>query len=132
MSRIRWTASSPPASVSVAPCPRASARRSSERSTQTIRSAPARRQPATAPSPTIPAPNTTQVEPGSTRAVLSAAPRPVESPHANSAAPSSGACGSIFASAICGITVYSANVEVPMKWRSGSPSRERRVVPSGR
>src|SRR6266576_6538708 len=33
---------------------------------------------------------------------------------------------------ISGITVYSANVDVPMKWRSGSPSRERRVVPSGR
>ena len=40
--------------------------------------------------------------------------------------------GSIFASAISGITVYSANVEVPMKWRSGSPRSDRRVVPSGR
>ena len=57
---------------------------------------------------------------------------PVESPHANGAQPSSGASGLTFASAISGITVYSANVEVPMKWRSGSPSRERRVVPSGR
>jgi hypothetical protein len=36
------------------------------------------------------------------------------------------------ASAICGITVYSANVEVPMKWRSGCPSRESLVVPSGK
>ena len=35
-----------------------------------------------------------------------------------------------FASAISGITVYSANVEVPMKWRIGSPSRDeaRRAV----
>ena len=97
-----------------------------------IRSAPARRQPATAPRPTIPAPNTTQVEPGSTLAVLSAAPRPVERPQANSAAPSSGASGLTLASAISGITVYSAKVLVPMKWRIGSPSRERRVVPSGR
>ena len=38
----------------------------------------------------------------------------------------------MFAKAISGITVYSAKVEVPMKWRSGSPSSERRVVPSGR
>ena len=45
---------------------------------------------------------------------------------------SSGASGVIFASAISGITVYSAKVEVPMKCRIGSPSRESRVVPSGR
>ena len=37
-----------------------------------------------------------------------------------------------FASAISGITVYSAKVEQPMKCRTGSPSRESRVVPSGR
>ena len=86
----------------------------------------------TAPSPTMPAPKTTQVEPASTFAVFIAAPSPVESPHANRQAPSSGASGSIFASAISGITVYSANVEVPMKCRIGSPSRESRVVPSGR
>jgi hypothetical protein len=35
-------------------------------------------------------------------------------------------------SAISGITVYSANVDVPMKWRIRSPSRLSRVVPSGR
>ena len=40
-----------------------------------------------------------------------AAPSPVESPHAKRHAPSSGASGVIFASAISGITVYSANVE---------------------
>ena len=80
----------------------------------------------------MPAPNTTQVEPGSTLAVLIAAPRPVESPQANSAAPSIGASGEILASAISGITVYSANVDVPMKWRIGSPPRESRAVPSGR
>ena len=97
-----------------------------------IRSAPCRRQPATAPSPTMPAPKTTQVDPGSTAAVLIAAPRPVESPQAKSAAPSSGASGLTFASAISGITVYSANVDVPMKWRIGSPPRESRTVPSGR
>ena len=97
-----------------------------------IRSAPCRRQPATAPRPTSPAPNTTQVEPGSTLAVLIAAPIPVDSPHANGAARSGGASAGILASAIWGITVYSANVLVPMKWRIRSPSRDRRVLPSGR
>jgi hypothetical protein len=80
----------------------------------------------------MPAPKTTQVEPGSTVAVFIAAPRPVESPQANRQAPSSGASGWIFARAISGITVYSANVDVPMKWRIGSPSRAKRVEPSGR
>jgi len=68
----------------------------------------------------------------STFAVFIAAPRPVESPHAKRQARSSGASAVTFARAISGITVYSANVEVPMKWRTGSPSRESRVVPSGR
>ena len=56
-----------------------------------IRSAPRSRHPATAPRPTIPAPNTTHVEPGCTSAVNIAAPSPVESPHANRHARSSGA-----------------------------------------
>ncbi len=80
----------------------------------------------------MPAPKTTHVEPGSTFAVFIAAPSPVESPQAKRHARSSGASGLIFASAISGITVYSAKVEVPMKWRIGSPPRESRVVPSGR
>jgi hypothetical protein len=61
-----------------------------------------------------------------------AAPSPVESPQANRQACSSGASGLTFARAISGITVYSAYVLVPMKWRIGSPLRESRVVPSGR
>ena len=80
----------------------------------------------------MPAPKTTQVEPASTFAVFIAAPRPVESPHANRHACSGGASGLTFASAISGITVYSANVEQPMKCRTGSPFRASRVVPSGR
>ena len=80
----------------------------------------------------MPAPNTTQVDPARTLAVYIAAPRPVDSPQANRQARSAGASGEILASAISGITVYSANVLVPMKWRIGSPSRDRRVVPSGR
>ena len=99
---------------------------------ETIRSAPCSRQPATAPRPTIPPPKTTQNEPGCTFAVLIAAPSPVESPHANRQARSSGVSLLTFASAISGMTVYSAKVEVPMKWRTGSPSRDSRVVPSGR
>ena len=63
----------------------------------------------------MPAPKTTQVDPGATLAVFIAAPIPVERPHANRQARSSGASGSIFARAISGITVYSAKVDVPMK-----------------
>ena len=65
-------------------------------------------------------------------AVFTAAPSPVESPQAKTHERSSAASGEIFASAISGIAVYSAKVDVPMKCRMGSPSRERRVVPSGR
>ena len=72
-------------SVSVAPWWRACASRSSDRSTAMMRSAPARRAPITAPRPTSPQPNTATVEPGCTFAVYSAAPIPVESPHANTA-----------------------------------------------
>ena len=57
---------------------------------------------------------------------------PVDSPQASVQTTSSGASGLTLASAISGMTVYSAKVDVPMKWRIGSPSRERRVVPSGR
>jgi hypothetical protein len=42
-----------------------------------------------------------------------------------------GASGETFASAIAGMTVASAKVEVPMKCRIGSPSHDSRVVPSG-
>ena len=44
---------------------------------------------------------------------------------------SAGTSGPTFASAISGITVASANVEVPMKWRRVSSPRARREVPSG-
>src|SRR4051812_50132786 len=74
----------------------------------------------------MPAPKTAQVLPGATAAVLIAAPRPVERPQAKRQACSKGASGSILASAISGITVYSAKVEQPMKWRISSPSRCRR------
>ena len=54
-----------------------------------------------------------------------AAPRPVDRPQANSAQCSSGASRETFASAISGITAYSAKTLVPMKWRIGSPARLR-------
>ena len=80
----------------------------------------------------MPAPNTAHVAPACTAAVNMAAPKPVERPHANRQARSSGASRSILASAISGMTVCSQNAEVPMKCRIGSPSRDSRVVPSGR
>ena len=64
--------------------------------------------------------------------MLIAAPSPVDSPQANTHARSGGASALTTASAISGITVYSANVDVPMKWRISSPPRLSRVVPSGR
>ena len=95
-----------------------------------MRLAPASRQPITAPRPTRPQPKTAQTEPGSTRAVKKTAPMPVDSPHANGAQPSSGASGLTFASAISGMTVYSANVDVPMKClqRIAAPAESRRAV----
>jgi hypothetical protein len=80
----------------------------------------------------MPAPNTTTVAPSSTFAVLVAAPIPVERPQAKRQAASSGASALILARAISGITVCVAKVEVPMKCLIGSPSRDSRVVPSGR
>jgi hypothetical protein len=53
---------------------------------------------------------------------------PVARPQVKGAQPSSGASGLTFASAISGITVYFANVDVPMKCLSFSPSREKRVA----
>ena len=50
-------------------------------STPMMRAAPAFWQPSRAARPTAPRPNTAQVEPGSTFAVFSAAPYPVEIPH---------------------------------------------------
>jgi hypothetical protein len=44
------------------------------------------------------------------------------------AQPSSGPSGLTYASAISGITVYFANVDVPMKCLGLSPSRDKRVA----
>jgi hypothetical protein len=55
-----------------------------------IRAAPARRAPCTAFSPTPPRPITTTLSPGRTRAVFTAAPRPVGTPQARRQALSAG------------------------------------------
>ncbi len=64
--------------------------------------------------PTPPSPNTATVAPGSTLAVLSTAPMPVVMPQPSRHTFSSGALSLIFATEICGSTVYSLKVEVPM------------------
>jgi hypothetical protein len=65
-------------------------------------------------------------------AVNIAAPSPVTGRTRTGTHARAGASGDTFASAISGITVYSANVLVPMKWRIGSPPHDSRAVPSGR
>ena len=57
---------------------------------------------------------------------------PVVAPQARVHTTSAGAALSTLATAISGRTVASAKALVPMKWRIGSPARDRRVVPSGR
>ena len=97
-----------------------------------IRSAPCRRAAGDRPESDHAEAEDHDGRPGSTCARYIAAPRPVDSPHANRHAASSAASGLIFASEISLITVASANVEQPMKWRSSSPSRDSRALPSGR
>ena len=80
----------------------------------------------------MPAPKTTHVEPGSTLRGVHRRAEAGREAAGEQARAVERRLGETFASAISGITVYSAKVEVPMKWRIGSPSRESRVVPSGR
>ena len=86
----------------VAPRRLASSSLDSRRSTATISAAPATRAPWMAEMPTPPQPNTTTVEPGSTLAVLMAAPTPVMTPQPISEAISSGTEASIGTTACCG------------------------------
>ena len=71
------------------------------------------------------------MEPGFTLAEYSTAPMPVVMPQPRRHTFSSGAFLAIFASAISGSTVYSENVDVPMKCRICLPFFEKRLVPSG-
>src|SRR5262245_26145247 len=81
--------------------------------------------------PTPPRPNTATVEPRFTFAEFRTAPMPVVMPQPSKQTFSSGAFLLIFASAISGSTVYSENVDVPMKCRICLPFFEKRLEPSG-
>merc|ERR1719247_4049116 len=65
--------------------------------------------------PTAPSPNTAAVEFSSTLQVFHTAPRPVLTPQPKRQTLSRAAPGSIFAHEISATTVYSENVEHPMK-----------------
>lgn len=66
--------------------------------------------------PTAPNPQTATVEPGVTVVLLMAAPHPVLIPQPNTQTLFKSAALLIFAAEIYAITVYSLNVEHPMKW----------------
>lgn len=66
-----------------------------------------------------------------TFAVLSAAPYPVGMPQPSRQTFSNGADSLTLANEIAATTVYSANVDVPMKWWMVSPLHVKRLVPSG-
>ncbi len=79
-----------------------------------------------------PQPITATVEPGSTFAVLSAAPTPVITPQPTSAALSSGIPESILITDCLGSTAYSAITAVLAKWLRALPAESvSREVPSG-
>ncbi len=91
-----------------------------------MRAAPAMRAPWITAWPTPPQPITATVEPGSTCAVLSAAPTPVVTPQPMSASTSSGRSVSTFTSENCDATIISEKVPRPvMPWIS-SPSARRK------
>ena len=119
-----------------------------------IREAPAALQPSATARPTAPRPHTAHVLPGSTLAVLSAAPYPVGTPHPSKQTLSSGAVRSTcqsgarllsnyflfffspwtrvtLAREISATTVYCENVEQPIKWAKVFPLQVNREVPSG-
>ena len=79
-----------------------------------------------------PAPNTTQDEPGSTFAVLSAAPTPVITAQPTIAALSMPMLGSVLITLSRCSVAYSAITPTPAKWFSVLPFESlRRLVPSG-
>ena len=96
------------------------------------RLAPAIAQPWIVLRPTPPAPNTTQVEPGSTFAVLSAAPAPVITAQPTIAALSMPIEGSILITLSRCSVAYSVITPTPAKWLSVAPFESlKRLVPSG-
>lgn len=81
--------------------------------------------------PTAPRPKTATEVPGSTLQVFKTAPHPVDTPHPSTQILLKSQCGLIFAAEIAAMTVYSLNVEQPIKWKISFPSFENLVVPSG-
>ena len=124
----------PPRSACVAPSSRASARRSSERSTAITGSAPTSPRPSRIACPTPPHPSTTADSPGRTRAVFVTAPTPVVTAHPIRAATGNGTSSGIVTAADSGTTVASAKVPRPRKAGTGVPSEAiegRRYRPAG-
>lgn len=101
------------------------------RSTTMIRPAPCATAPCTTLSPTHPAPKTATLAPGSTSAVIRAAPYPVVIPHPSRHVRSVGAPGCTATTEMSATTVYCEKVDVPMKWRMSLPLHRNREVPSG-
>src|SRR5262249_51454126 len=117
--------------TSVAPNFLASSSFASLVSIATMRSAPAIAQPWITLSPTPPAPHTPHVDPGTTLAVLMAAPTPVVTPQPTSAARSAGTLESYFTRLRSCTTAYSAITPTPENTLSGLPAASRvRLVPS--
>ena len=114
--------------VCVAPNSLAQASLRSSMSTATIVDAPASWEPAMAPSPTPPQPNTATVLPRVTPPVLIAAPMPAITPHPSSPAAVAGACGSIFVHWPAATRVLSANAPIPRAGDSSVPSVERHLL----
>jgi hypothetical protein len=82
--------------------------------------------------PTAPKPQTATVDPGVTVVLLIAAPHPVLIPQPKTQTWFKSAALLIFAADIYEITVYSLNVEQPIKWKIGLPSFVVNLeVPSG-
>merc|ERR1719356_743742 len=84
-------------------------------STPTMREQPTALHPWITASPTAPRPKTATEEKGSTLALFQTAPKPVATPQPKRHAFSKSALGSILAHEISASTVYSANVEQPIK-----------------
>src|SRR6185369_6190636 len=100
------------------------------KSTPMIVPAPASAQPWITFSPTPPQPITTALLPGSTLAVLMAAPTPVMTPQPTRHALSSGTPAGILTHEISGTTAYCARLDSAAIWYIGLPFFLSRQVPS--
>ncbi len=117
----------------MAPKRSAASRRTATGSTATICAAPHTRAPCTAEMPTPPQPITATDAPGATRAVFSAAPSPVVTPHPISAAISYGTSSGIGTAQLAATTTSSAKVPVPAKPKTSqgsAPGRRKLGVPA--